>query len=135
MTSGVLWEDPPEHCGLKPLNPTSFSINAVVKHKHHGREPRSRSERQGRALELGWILGRRIRAVAPTSLAEVRGSRVGSFIPRVCCSLCEQKGPKMLLAFLLLGMAWAPELGWKLPCPAGNGSPGASGTLRGRAHQ
>lgn len=38
---------------LNPLNPTSFSINAVVKHKHHGREPRSRSERQGRALELG----------------------------------------------------------------------------------
>lgn len=30
----------------------------------------------------------------------------------------------MLLAFLLLGMAWAPELGWKLPCPAGSGSPG-----------
>lgn len=41
---------PQNTVALNPPNPTSFFIIAVVKHKHHGREPRSRSERQGRAL-------------------------------------------------------------------------------------
>lgn len=61
---------------LNPPNPTSFSINAVVKHKQHGREAGTGSGAPGLPWDRGPGCG-----TSTSSLPAVPGNRLGSLCP------------------------------------------------------